>query len=215
MNGNELTALQSALSNEARVLYMLCLRPGANTHSGKTKAINYRACMDRLNAHTQVFERGRQINQLLRELADAGLVATDKDLHHSINGESVILPLLATANDDYAHLHQQWVKMHTRWQPDPALFNELATMVGLADKQFQQDQLGEFVAYWMGRPETVLTPFQWTQKFVLQLKRHQRPADKKTAESPASLTNNTPGVAVDDNARKLVEKYHGQTRRQD
>ena len=90
----------------------------------------------------------------------------------------------------------------------------MATLLGLIDKEFDADDVGEFIAYWLGRPNTVFSHFQWTQKFAYAM-RYKRLA---AGGSPKARVGNqqvpvAAGIEADDNARKLVEKYHDHNRR--
>ncbi|ALT00154.1 DnaT-like ssDNA-binding domain-containing protein [Lacimicrobium alkaliphilum] len=214
MNQAELDALISPISNESRVLYMLGLRPGADKTTGVSAPLNYRNLLALLNSKATTFALGRQINQLLKELADAGLIICQQESisDRSLNGESLLLPLLVPSSQGYQQLHLQWQAMTADWMPDEALFSELATLVGLLDKNYQQQDVGEFVAYWLSRPEINLTLFQWTQKFVLHLKNRRQAYGQKQQVGHQVVTS-TAGITADDNARKLVEKYHAKPKR--
>ncbi|GGD71771.1 DnaT-like ssDNA-binding domain-containing protein [Lacimicrobium alkaliphilum] len=209
MNQTEVDALKSPVSNEARVLYILGLRPDSDKTTGVSAPLNYRALLTLLNSKTTAFTRGRQINELLAELAEAGLIMYQQESlsERSLNGETLLLPLLRSDSQDYQQLHLHWKAMTADWMPDEGLFKQLATLVGLLDKSYQQQDVGEFAAYWLGRPEVNLTLFQWTQKFVLHLK-NRRQAYGHKQQVGHQIVPTTAGITVDDNARKLVEKYH-------
>ena len=106
----ELAALSSPLANDARVLYFLGLRPTANLATTATAPIDYKPLLALLNGDNkeQPYQRGRQINSLLKQLEQAGLVAfpSEIDLAHSINGKSLLLPLLTVSNDSFDTLHK-------------------------------------------------------------------------------------------------------------
>ncbi|GAB3025930.1 DnaT-like ssDNA-binding domain-containing protein [Bowmanella dokdonensis] len=209
MNQSELIALQGPISNEARVIYTLVLRPGADPATGMTQPLSYRQMLDLLNSKQSLFSLGRQINQLLKELADHGLLDCREEpiSNKSLNGKSLLLPLLAKTNQEFDQLHLTWQPMQMKWQPHQALFEELARLVGLLDNQYNQDEVGDFIAYWLSRPEMNLTLFQWTQKFVLHLKRKRLGLGTMSRQVGHQLIPNTPGLTIDDNAKKLVEKY--------
>ena len=210
----EYHALCSGLSNDARVLYCLGVRPTANLATTTSDPLNYKFLLALLNADQQEdkpFTRGRQINSLLRQLEQAGLIALPQHLNfdQTLNGQTVLLPLCNEAQDDFAHLHRQHQPMKPSWQPDKALFEQMASLLGLIDKSFDSDDVGEFIAYWLGRPSAVFSHFQWTQKFAYAM-RYKRLAAGGT---PKSRVGNqqvpvAAGIEADDNARKLVEKYH-------
>ncbi len=210
MNNAELDALSQTLSNPARVLYMLGLRPNANLQTGASDELAYKQFMQLLNGNEQLFTLGRQINTLLKELVNVGLIEipVDCDINRSLNKKRVILPLTVVKQDSVERLHQTKTAMNIDWQPDEKLFFELAQLVGLIDKAFTPQETGDFVAYWLGRPDTKLSHFQWTQKFVSYLKQ-QRLAKMPTNKHQigSQLTTPQSGVEIDDNARKLVEKY--------
>ena len=210
MNNAEINALKSTLSNEARVLYCLVLRPNANGQTGASDTLNYKHVTTLLNATETKIELGRQINRLVKELQQAGLISVPQnvDIDKSLNGKQVLLPLVLLKDDKYQQLHQTRMPISLNWVPDESLFTELAQLVGLIDKDFSDEEAGEFTAYWLGRPESLFSPFQWTQKFVSHLKqrrlaKHTRPVKKIGSQ----LTTAKSGIEADENARKLVEKY--------
>lgn len=211
MNQAEITALQQPISHYARVLYCLYLRPIANEITGATGPIKNKVIGQLLSDSHMTFTQGRQINNIISELIDVGLVTINPktDLSRSIQDQRLVLPLLNIKDDDYEALHGKTISMHLKWLPDESLYNELAAMVGLLAKDYTLEDIGEFIAYWMGRPQTRLTPFQWTQKFVLQRKiAAQRHGTKATSAIVGSQQVETkPNVIVDDKARLLVEKY--------
>ncbi|WP_102798966.1 DnaT-like ssDNA-binding domain-containing protein [Bowmanella denitrificans] len=94
------------------------------------------------------------------------------------------------------------------WQPDPDQVEQIATMVGLLNKEFDATDVGEFVAYWMGRPEIYLNSYQWHHKFVQNLK-HKRTAWGKVSQSRVGtqMVSNTEGLTTCDNTRQLLDRY--------
>ena len=210
MNTAELAALQQPISNDARTLYCIGLRPAADASSGMSDKINYKNLLALLNGTEEKYNLGRQINGLIRELVEVGLISLSEEtpINRSFNGKQVAMPLLKLAPDDYAALHMSWHNMSGNWQPDTALFEDLASMVGIVDKAFTADELGEFIAYWMGRPEMQFSPFQWTQKFVFHIRKKRLAAGINVAKKVGNQwVKPKAGLQVDDNARKLVEKY--------
>lgn len=211
MNQAELAALQQPISHYARVLYCLYLRPSAHDITGATAPIKNKAIGQLLSDVHTTFTQGRQINTIIGELVEAGLVTINPqtDLSRSIQDQRLVLPLLNIKDDEFEALHGATSSMHLKWLPDESLYNELAAMVGLLAKDYTLEDVGEFIAYWMGRPQTRLTPFQWTQKFVLQRKQSaQRHSTKATTTTIGTQQINTKAnVIVDDKARALVEKY--------
>ncbi|MDM7859337.1 DnaT-like ssDNA-binding domain-containing protein [Alteromonas sp. ASW11-36] len=210
MNSAELDALSQPLSNPARVLYMLSLRPNANVQTGASGELVYKHIMQLLNGTEQHFTLGRQINALLKELVNVGLIEipSDCDINRSLNNKRVILPLVVVKQASVERLHQNKSAIYIDWQPDDKLFAELAQLVGLIDKAFTPEETGDFVAYWLGRPDTQLSHFQWTQKFVSYLKQQRlAKVPRHKTQIGSQLTTPQSAVEIDDNARKLVEKY--------
>lgn len=104
-------------------------------------------------------------------------------------------------NDSFSSMTLEWV-------PDLDSYLQMAQMVGLIDKGYTDEDVGEFKLYWCGRPETQKTPYQWHQAFVMNMKR------KRTAYGQGrkqvvggQLVTPKAELVVDDNARALVEKY--------
>lgn len=210
LNPSELSALHQPLSNEARALYCLVLVPQAEPDSGVTAPLNYKQIINLLNAKEEKLTLGRQINGLLKELLNVGLVELPEDtpITRSCNGKCLALPLRVIKQDDYASLHLTWQNMSIDWQPESELFGDLAQLVGIIDKEFTDSELGEFVAYWMGRPQMQFSQYQWTQKFVFHLKQKRLAGGVKVAQKVGNqLVKPKAALEVDDNARKLVEKY--------
>ena len=210
MNPNELATLQLELSNDARALYCLGLRPYADTTTGDTSPLNYKQLLALLNGKEQKFTLGRHINGLVKELVKVGLVelSDDTPIERSFNGKRLKLPYLVSPSDNYANLHLSWQNMFLEWTPDETLFADLAQLVGIIDKEYSTNELGEFVAYWMGRPQMQFSQFQWTQKFVFHVKQKRLASGVKVLQKVGNqLVEPKAAVEVDDNARKLVEKY--------
>jgi hypothetical protein len=210
----EIAALQSPLSNECRVLYLLGLRVGANSATTSSSPIDYKQLLSLLNGDNkdEPFQRGRQINSLLKQLEQVGLVAipVKLDLEHTINGQTLLLPLMSAPASDFEQLHQRHNAMSASWQPNKALFEEIAALLGIIDKTYDDNDIGEFIAYWLGRPSSVFSEFQWTQKFANNIKRKRLAAG--FGSTPTKVVGSqqvkvAAGIEADDNARKLVEKY--------
>lgn len=210
INEAEQQALLQALSNDARTLYLLGIKPGCDKTTAKSEPLNYKILLKLLNAKDHNFTLGRQINSLIKELLNVGLVTFEQEveLNHSFNGKTLVLPLTLMQVDDYSRLHLQWQSMHVAWQPDKRLIQELAKLMGIIDYQYTELELGDFIAYWLGRPEANFSQFQWTQKFVFNLK-HKRLAHGTSSVHKVGqqLVQAKAGIVADENAKKLVEKY--------
>jgi hypothetical protein len=59
--------------------------------------------------------------------------------------------------------------MHLQWRPDEEL-PALARLCGVLDASYHEEELGEFIAYWLGRPEVFDSQHQWMLKFIRTLK---------------------------------------------
>ncbi|GAC31160.1 DnaT-like ssDNA-binding domain-containing protein [Paraglaciecola polaris] len=210
LNEAEQKALNQALSNDARVLYLMGLKPSVDLKTGKTQPLNYKSLLNMLNAKESRFTLGRQVNSLIKELSQVELVSfiDEVDLNKSFNGKILLLPLLMITPDDYSQLHLQWQKMSTDWSPNATLYADLAKLVGIIDSAFSGHELGDFVAYWLGRPQTQFTQFQWTQKFVFNVKQKRLAKNIKAIHKVGNqVITAKAGVVADENAKNLVAKY--------
>ncbi|XOV80037.1 MAG: DnaT-like ssDNA-binding domain-containing protein [Aestuariibacter sp.] len=212
MNNTELDCLKQPISNAARVLYTLGLRPECDHLTGFTKPLNYKTLQDLLASGGDNLNTGREINSLIEELLQAGLITSPIDMSQPLSGKQLLLPLARTHHQTHPDWHGQKTSMCNNWQPVSDIFSEICQLVGLIEKEYDQYALGEFIAYWMGRPEVQHTPYQWTQKFVLHL-RHARTlyeADRKTTTG-YQVTSKQAEVTLNENAKQLVEKYRGKS----
>lgn len=219
MNQQEFEALTNDISNDARVLYCLGIRPLVDAHTGITQEIKYKDFLRLLNGKHVAYNRGRQINKLILELQGFGLINFIGDIEptRSFNTQRLLLPLVISEQDRYRDLHGQKQPLDLDWKPDQALFVDLAALLGIIDKDYQAEELGEFIAYWLGRPDTLLTPYQWTHKYVQHLKKsRQTTAIPKGASAQKQLMTqiiaNKPEVLGDSNTKQLVKKYRGKHR---
>jgi DNA replication protein DnaT len=210
LNTAEQTALIQPLSNDARILYILGIKTIANDTSGLTSPLNYKLLLSILNAKEEKFTLGRQLNSLIKELLSIGLVSfqSDVELNHSFNGKTLILPLITMKVDEYSKLHLNWHKMHLDWHPNQKLISDLAKLVGIIDYDYTTNELGDFIAYWLGRPESQFSEYQWTQKFVFNLKKIRLAHGFKNVQKVGQqLVQTKAGIHADENAKNLVAKY--------
>jgi hypothetical protein len=211
LNTAEQTALQQPLSNDARTLYMLGIKPITDSTSGLTTALNYKSFLTLLNAKDPKFTLGRQVNSLIKELLHVGLVSFQQqvELNHSFNGKILRLPLSTMKVDEYAKLHLNWHGMHLSWAPNQKLVSDLAKLVGIIEYEFTTSELGDFIAYWLGRPESQFSEYQWNQKFVFNLKKMRLAHGFKTVEKVGQqIVQTKAGIVADENAKNLVAKYN-------
>ncbi|WP_412971092.1 DnaT-like ssDNA-binding domain-containing protein [Glaciecola sp. MF2-115] len=220
MNSLELDALQLSMSNDARALYAIYLAPKANNATNQAKGsvlLSYKDIMQFLNSKEEAFTLGRQVNSVLKELDNVGLIriGEDQSFKRSLNKQVIHLPLSVSKEitDIATDKHQAFVKMNVSWRPDADLFEQICQLVGVIDKGYSADELGEYIAYWLGYPEKQFTDYQWTQKFVLNIKqrRQRQPVNKEQTKIGHQWITPQAGLEIDDNVKQLVEKYSGKS----
>lgn len=169
---------QPRLSHPARTLYWLLLRPAC------LRQTDYQVSYPELGRALAVEDTAapggfayqvtaRQLTELFDELIQAGLVAlppTWQAEHYHLC--PIQLPLLPRASA--LPLPQAAFAMHADWHPDTQ-FTNLARLCGLLDSQYGEEELGEFIAYWLGRPEQFANQHQWQLKFIKALKARRYP----------------------------------------
>jgi hypothetical protein len=216
MNSLELDALQLSMSNHARALYSVYLVSKSKSMKGNV-TLSYKDIMDFLNGKEEVVTLGRQVNSLLKELDSVGLIRINHEQSYkrSLNNQVIHLPLSISKDlfDISTDKHQSFIKMNINWRPDADLFEQLCQLVGVIDKGYSADELGEYIAYWLGYPEKQFTDYQWTQKFVLNIKqRRQRlPVNKEQTKVGHQWITPQASIEIDDNVKQLIEKYSGKS----
>ncbi|MGB3726910.1 MAG: DnaT-like ssDNA-binding domain-containing protein [Glaciecola sp.] len=214
MNPLELEALQTPISNLARVVYCVYLRPKLSRGSQQV-VLNNKDMLSLLNSKTQTITKGREINALLKELNEVGLIALsdNANIDHSMHNKTVNLPLSELPQSmENPQYHSQHKAMQLTWRPVESIFIDLCKLIGLLEHTYSADELGEFIAYWLGRVDSQHTEYQWTQKLVVHLKqRRQRLplAEQKTATGHQYVTPSA-GIVFDDNVAKLINQYKDQ-----
>lgn len=209
-NKAEQAALLQPLSNDARILYILGIKPTAEESSGVTAPLNYKFLLCILNAKEEKYTLGRQVNSLIKELLSVGLVnfQDEVELNHSFNGKTLVLALTTMKVDEYSKLHLNWHTMRLDWLPDKNLITDLAKLLGIIDYDYTTSELGDFIAYWLGRPESQFSEYQWTQKFVFNLKKMRLAHGFKNVQKVGQqIVQTKPGIQADENAKNLVAKY--------
>ncbi|WP_219590485.1 DnaT-like ssDNA-binding domain-containing protein [Aeromonas salmonicida] len=110
----------------------------------------------------------RQLTELFDELMEAGLLQVeaqaDSEHYHQCPFQ---LPLLT--QKVRSPLPERPFQMHLQWRPDEEL-PALARLCGVIDASYNEEDLGEFIAYWLGRPEVFDSQHQWMLKFIRALK---------------------------------------------
>jgi hypothetical protein len=209
MNKSELNALSTNISNDARALYCLGLRPSSNPITGLSQPLDYKALLNLLNSKEQTFTRGRQINSLLKELIAAKLVhlQEEDDIQRSLNGKSLLL----TQRVEIEKIQNKDEKqaLYKNWIPNDDTLDDIFALIGVIDKHYAQDELGDFIAYWLGQKQTKHTEYQWTQKFAQHIKRKRLANNTDVVKiiGTQEQTKAVSSIEVDDNARRLVAKY--------
>jgi hypothetical protein len=214
VNEFEIETLRTPLSNLARVLYCLYLRPQLKANSQKV-TISNKAILSLINNKKAVITMGRQISALLKELYDVGLIEiqADADFSKSLHNQTITLPLTALPQSlENPLFHSQYTSMRLDWRPIQSIFEDLCQLVGLIEKTYSADELGEFIAYWLGRIDTQCTEYQWTQKLVIHLKQRRQRLPLAEQKSKAGHQYVTPsaGIVFDDNVKKLINQYKDQ-----
>lgn len=214
MNELELETLQTPLSNLARVLYCLYLRPQLTANSEKV-IINNKAILALINNKKSVITMGRQISTLLKELHQQGLIEVqdDTDFSKSLHMQTVSLPLSSLPQSlENPLFHSQHKSMRLDWRPVESIFEDLCKLVGVIEKTYSADELGEYIAYWLGRIDTQCTEYQWTQKLVIHLKQRRQRLPLAEQKSKAGHQYVTPsaGIVFDDNVKQLINQYKDQ-----
>lgn len=171
------------LSHPARTLYWLHLRQLAKQHQpvrvsypelGRALAVEDPTAPGGFNFQVTA----RQLTHLFEELLAVHLIA----IQHQVNDESyhqaeIVLPQLT----NFTPLPQTAFPMRVDWTPDPSFAN-LCQLCGLMDHYYTTEDLGEFIAYWLGRPEFFANQHQWMLKFIKMLK-SRRYVQRKSATS--------------------------------
>jgi len=211
LNQTELQYLTKPLHNYSRILYLLYFRPSANIHTGIGAAVSYKAIQELLNNGGADITLGREINEFIVELIAGGLLQplTDIDDSGSLSGVQFRLPLILQESPQEI---QTRFRLNKDWQPKQKTFNEIAQLVGIIQKEYSDTELGEFVAYWLGRPEQQYSEWQWTQKFVLHIRKtRQLKGYNPDAIVGYQQVKKQPEVVIDENTKKLIDKYHGKS----
>ncbi|MGL5660168.1 MAG: DnaT-like ssDNA-binding domain-containing protein [Aeromonas sp.] len=161
------------LSHPARSLYTLHLRKLVQEH--QLAQLNYPelgralAVVDSSDPSGFSFQvTARQLTELFNTLVAAGLLhieaPADSEHYHQC---PFLLPLLA--HKVRSPLPDRPFQMHLQWRPDDDL-PALARLCGVIDASYNEEDLGEFIAYWLGRPEVFDSQHQWLLKFIRALK---------------------------------------------
>jgi hypothetical protein len=189
---------------------LLGLKLNVDKKTAHTPPLNYKFLLSLLNSKEEKFNLGRQVNSLIKELLNVGLISfkDEVELNHSFNGKILILPLTIMKVDEYSKLHLNWHKMTLDWLPNQTLANDLSKLTGIIDYEYTDNELGDFIAYWLGRPESQFTEYQWTQKFIFNLKKIRLAHGFKPVQKVGQqIVQTKAGIEADENIKNLVAKY--------
>ncbi|MGK4474224.1 DnaT-like ssDNA-binding domain-containing protein [Aeromonas molluscorum] len=161
------------LSHPARSLYSLQLRrlimenqPPRLSYPELGRSLAVVDPMDTSGFSYQV--NARQLTALFDELIEAGLLSIESPVESEHYHQcSFTLPLLNQRSR--SPLPERPFQMHLHWRPDEEL-PALARLCGVIDASYSEEDLGEFIAYWLGRPEVFDSQHQWMLKFIRALK---------------------------------------------
>lgn len=205
MTPAEYQALTSPrLSHPARSLYQYYLRHHAR--GDQTQPLDYPDLGKALAVQGEGEYRYRvtpaELTALVDELLEAGLLSPLERPHpQHYHGAVFSLPLKRLQG--LAPLPSRQFAMHPEWRPD-AQFGGLARLCGLLDSHFDETELGEFIAYWLGRPEVFENQHQWMLKFVRKLK-HQRSVRRTPAPAGTEGYQQVPVRAAPGPSRRARE----------
>lgn len=182
------------LSHPARTLYVLHLRRQALQHSPIT--LNYPELGRALAVEDATVPGGfsyqvnaKQLTQLLNELIQVGLIEIEQPVleNEHFHGKAITLPILRESRP--IPVKQSAFALFPEWRPDDG-FSNLARMCGLIDVRYDETDLGEFIAYWLGHPDRFETQHQWMLKFIKQLKskRYRKPIQETVGYQTTQAT---------------------------
>ncbi len=186
------------LSHAARTLYWLYLRRQASDNVEVT--VSYPELGRALAVEKPEAPNGfsfqvtaNQLTELFNELLAAGLITLNSSPQSGhYHKATFTLPLLKEEICLFP-LPSEAYPMTMGWRPDRQ-FSTLARLCGLQSPEYAEEELGEFIAYWLGQPEKYATSHQWMLKFIRTLK-------------ATNYTKNKPGIspASDSGTPRLVK----------
>lgn len=206
----ELDLLTQPISNHAKLVYCLYLKPAVNNDQAKV-LINNKEVLKLVNQKTVEIRLGRNVTALLIELEEIGLIKLPDNTTEqtNLNNQQIHMNFVGEQSKTSSQHHINFLPMDVSWRPPRDLLNDIAKLIGLSSCDFNADELGEFIAYWMGRIDIQQTHYQWTQKFAMHLK--QRRQKQTTGASSTNINNQqnlySSTIVFDENVAKLVEKY--------
>ncbi len=175
--------LNGQISHAARSLYTLhLLRMAAKHHPVR---VSYADCLPGLSTPGDICDSSR-LTILFQELIAIGLVqCLHKQTQAHYHDTLIKLPhsqFMATKQTPSSGQFLAQVPMCAHWRPDEQ-FARLSRFCGLACADFSEPELGEFIAYWLGRPEVLCNQHHWMMKFIKFLK------NKRVAKPMTTFSN--------------------------
>lgn len=212
MTPAEYQALTSpSLSHPARSLYQFYLQHQAL--GDKTQPLDYPLLGKALTVQGQGDYRYRvtpaTLTELVEELMTVGLLSVQHNPHpQHFHGAVFLLPLKNLQG--LTPLPSRQFAMHPDWRPDQQ-FSGLARLCGLLDCTIDETELGEFIAYWLGRPEVFENQHQWMLKLVRKLK-NQRSIKRAPAPSTESSYQQLP-TKIETGSSKRAQQMMAEAQR--
>lgn len=175
MNPAEYNQLCSPrLSHAARTLYWLYLRRQASENSevvvsypelGRALAVEKTEAPGGFSFQVTA----NQLTELFDELLAVDLITLNSSPQSGhYHKATFALPFLKEEICQFP-LPGEAYPMTMGWKPDRQ-FGTLARLCGLQSPEYAEEELGEFIAYWLGQPEKYATSHQWMLKFIRTLK---------------------------------------------
>ena len=217
MNPAEYNQLCSPrLSHAARTLYWLYLRKQASEDSevvvsypelGRALAVEKPEAPNGFSFQVTA----NQLTELFNELLAIGLISLQSSPQSGhYHKAKFTLPLLMEEVCQFP-LPGEAYPMTMGWRPDRQ-FAALARLCGLQSPEYAEEELGEFIAYWLGQPEKYATTHQWMLRFIRTLKAtnytKNKPGRGPTVDSgnPHSSKDDATNTGPSQRAKEMIEE---------
>lgn len=202
----ELKTLRRVPNMVSAFIYLWVFKPSVDRHTGVVR-VNYRNIAETVSELTGSTQkpRGRDINHLIQHLVNQGLVHSEHDLDSDIDGQPITL-----VYDQPNSLVDTLKPCSVDWQPEPALFEQIARRAGVPVEQHSANARDNFINYWLSRPDVNLSEYAWTLKYVNFLKTHkQQKVGDHSSGSVGYQTGLRPkaSINIDPATQALIRKY--------
>lgn len=202
--------LNPQLSHAARSLYTLYLHRKAQTHY--PVCVLYPECAHVI-ATVHAPAHAADVTVCFEELIQLDLVhciqGHDQTHYHT---QAFTLPQsdFKQAAQARLPLPADVFAMRIDWRPD-AQFTQLSRLCGLMQDDFSEEELGEFIAYWLGRPDVLQSQHHWMLKFikVLKNKRLAKPAQHLATvgyQTFSQVRTSSSQNTLSERAREMMEQ---------